>query len=173
MMPLWTMATPSWTWGWALASEGRPARVADAGAAVEGFAGDERFEVFELALAAQHVEGAVFEHRHAGRVVAAIFEALETADEHRDGVLRADVTDDSAHGERLLGEGPEAKGRGPSGIDPRVSTRFLGGDSSQASVAAEWSEDATRTKGPRAAAKGRDDRPKAARLRTQRFVSAP
>ena len=49
------------------ASVGGPARVADAGAAVEGFAGDERFEVFELALAAQHVEGAVFEHRHAGR----------------------------------------------------------------------------------------------------------
>src|SRR4051794_39018940 len=44
----------------------------------------------------------VVDHRDAGRVVAAILEALQSFDQQRLSDLAADVRDDSAHGELLL-----------------------------------------------------------------------
>jgi len=41
-------------------------------------------------------------HRHAARVVAAVFEALEALDQDRNDVPGADGADDSAHGFRPL-----------------------------------------------------------------------
>ena len=75
----------------------RPARVADAVVAGERMFGDDVFELRQLARAAPELDRTVVDHGHAGRVVAAIFEPAQAVDEDRHDVLRADVTDDSAH----------------------------------------------------------------------------
>ena len=72
MMPLWTTATRSFMCGWALRSVGRavrrPARVADAGVALQRLAASRRsFEVLELALGAAALEVAVLDGGDAGR----------------------------------------------------------------------------------------------------------
>ena len=75
----------------------RPARVADAVVAVDRVDADHLLEVRQLAGAAPQIDRAVMHHRHARRVVAAIFEPPQPVDENRDDVLGADVADDSAH----------------------------------------------------------------------------
>ena len=56
-----------------------------------------RFQVLELAFGAPPRQHAVLERRHAGRIVAAVFEALERIDELRRSRLTADDSDNAAH----------------------------------------------------------------------------
>ena len=77
----------------------RPAGVADADRAGERFARELCFEVLELAFGAPPRQRAVLERRHAGRIVAAVLEALERFDELRRNrpAAVADDPDDAAH----------------------------------------------------------------------------
>ena len=75
----------------------RPARVADAVVAGDRIERDDVLEVRQLAGAAAQVDRAVAHHRHARRVVAAIFEPPQPLDQDRDDVLGSDVSDDPAH----------------------------------------------------------------------------
>src|SRR6185437_3393215 len=81
---------------------GGPARVADAVAAFERLLADALFQVAQLALGAPHFEAqgggaAVLHNGNAGRVVAAVLEALQAIEDDRDHALIADVADDAAH----------------------------------------------------------------------------
>ena len=77
---------------------GRPAGVGDPGEAAQGGLPDLRVELGDP----RDASCAFRTHRvincHAARVVAAILEALQSFDEDRNDVARADGTDDSAHG---------------------------------------------------------------------------
>jgi hypothetical protein len=75
----------------------RPARVADADRSGERIARELCFQILELAFGAPPRQHAVLERRHAGRIIAAIFEALERFDELRRDRLAADDSDDPAH----------------------------------------------------------------------------
>ncbi len=61
----------------------RPAGMADADGAGQRLAREPDLEVFQLAFGAAAGQHAVFERRHAGGIVAAVFEALERLDELR------------------------------------------------------------------------------------------
>ena len=79
-----------------------PARVADAGAALQGLVGEPQLQVLELALGAPAIEVAVLDGGDAGRVVAAIFEPPQRVDEiarHRPSAKNAD---DAAHAARQV-----------------------------------------------------------------------
>src|SRR5947209_3009092 len=77
---------------------GRPARVPDAGRALERLKRELVFEVAQLALGAPTRKVPGFQRGDARRVIAAVFEALERIDEmHRDR-LAAKYADNSAHG---------------------------------------------------------------------------
>ena len=80
------------------ASVGGPARVGEADRRVRGPVGDGRLEVDQLAgaLLDEQVTGVVDE-RDAGRVVAAVLEALEPLDEDGPRLPGTGVTDDAAH----------------------------------------------------------------------------
>ena len=58
-----------------------PARVADAGAALQGMVGEPQLQVLELALGAAAIEVAVLDGGDAGRIIAAIFEPPQRVDE--------------------------------------------------------------------------------------------
>ena len=74
-----------------------PAGVADANRAAERLEREHCFQILELAFGAPPREHTVLERRHAGRVVAAIFEALECFDELRGDRLAANDSDNAAH----------------------------------------------------------------------------
>jgi hypothetical protein len=74
-----------------------PTGVADANRAAERLEREHCFQILELAFGAPPREDTVLERRHAGRVVAAIFEALECFDELRGDRLAADDSDNAAH----------------------------------------------------------------------------
>ena len=104
MIPLWmTVISPVQSWcGWALRSFGRPwvaqrvwARpIAACGRPV----GDRRLEVGQLAgLLLDEQVAVVVDQRDAGRVVAAVLEALEALDEDGARLPRTRVADDAAH----------------------------------------------------------------------------
>ena len=71
----------------------------------------DRREVVELALSAQDLERAVLLYRHAGGVVAAVFQPTQAAHQQRQGLAGADVSDDPAHvlGQLLLRDLGEAR----------------------------------------------------------------
>ena len=75
-----------------------PARVRDAGHAGDRRGLVQRLEFAHLALGAHAREAPVFQHRDAGRIVAAVFKRLETGDQQRDHVTLGDGGDDSTHG---------------------------------------------------------------------------
>ncbi|BDZ49112.1 hypothetical protein GCM10025867_13530 [Frondihabitans sucicola] len=81
------------------AAVGRPAGVPDAGRAVHQRRSVEVVdEHLQLAGLLAHVESAVrADHGHAGGVVPPVFEALETAEEDLDALVRTDVTHDATH----------------------------------------------------------------------------
>jgi hypothetical protein len=82
-----------------------PARVRDAGHAVEAGLLLQRVQVLHLALGAQALDSVRGEHGDAGGVVATVFQRLQAFDEvPDDGPLGADA-DDSAHGSLLPGLG--------------------------------------------------------------------
>ena len=76
---------------------GRPAGMADAGAAREGLPGELGLEVAQLAFGAAPRQVSVFQRRDAGRVVAAIFEPLQRIDQKRRHRLPTEDADDPAH----------------------------------------------------------------------------
>ena len=88
--------------GWALRSRrlavGRPARVADADRAGQRLAAEPRLEVDQLALGAPALDVAVDQGGDAGRIVAAIFQALQRLDQQGGDGSLADDSDDAAHG---------------------------------------------------------------------------
>ena len=101
MMPLCTTETSSVMWGWALASLGLPwvaQRVwpmpvePESGARLQA-----EFEVAQLAFGAAAPELAVFDRRHASRVVAAVFEPLQRINKLRRHRTGADNANDAAH----------------------------------------------------------------------------
>ena len=77
---------------------GRPAGVADADRALERLARELAFEVAQLAFGAPAREVPAFERGDAGRVIAAVFEALERIDELHRHRLTAENADNPAHG---------------------------------------------------------------------------
>ena len=104
MMPLWTTTSvpePS-VWGWALSSVGRPwvaQRVCPMPMCpVHRALAQQAFEHLDAAGRAPDLESLGPQHGHAGRVVAAVLEALEPLHDDADRVLVADVADDAAHG---------------------------------------------------------------------------
>ena len=58
-----------------------PARVADAGMALQRMIGEAQLQVLELALGAPAIQVAVFDGGHAGGIIAAIFQAPQGLDE--------------------------------------------------------------------------------------------
>ena len=101
MMPLCTTATRSVACGCALLSVGLPwvaQRVWPMPmCAVERLAAQPRFEVAQLALGAAARQRAVLERGDAGRIIAAIFEALERIDQLARDRLTAENSDNPAH----------------------------------------------------------------------------
>ncbi len=75
----------------------RPARVPHAIKALERLRVDRLLEVHELARAPATFDLPVSDDRHAGRIVAAIFEAAESINQDGNDFFRAEITDDSAH----------------------------------------------------------------------------
>ncbi len=83
---------------------GCPARVGDAEMTGGRCGGQRLGELRDLADGTQPRDrGAAIQHRDAGRVVAAIFEALQALDQDRDDVTSGDRSDDSAHALKILG----------------------------------------------------------------------
>jgi hypothetical protein len=80
----------------------RPARVPDPGAAGQGAVAQDRHEVLQLALRSLHREPGGTDDRDARGVVAAVLELPEPSDDEIDALPGSDVTNDSAHGVRLL-----------------------------------------------------------------------
>jgi hypothetical protein len=74
-----------------------PAGVTDADAADNGRLGNGGAQIHELAEPANHDEPAIAHDRDPGRVVAAVLEPGESADEDVARLTRADVSDDSTH----------------------------------------------------------------------------
>ena len=76
-----------------------PTRVADAVFTNEGIRDDDLFQVRQFARASSQVDDATGNDRNPSRVVAAILEFAQAVDQDRHDVLRADVADDSTHGD--------------------------------------------------------------------------
>jgi hypothetical protein len=81
---------------------GGPARVADAVVARNRLQRDDVFELGKLSGAAPQIDRTVAHDGHTRRVVAAVLEPAQPFDEDRDDFLRADISDDSAHGYFVL-----------------------------------------------------------------------
>ena len=77
---------------------GGPARVSEPGRGQRAVVLHDLLQVLEIADRAHVVEPLVLEHREAGRVIAAVFEALQAVDQERLRPARPDVSDDPAHG---------------------------------------------------------------------------
>ena len=83
------------------AAMGRPAGVTDSDRALERIAMELGFEVAKLALGATPRQPTVLQRRHAGGIVAAVFEALERIDQlHRDRLVAEDA-DNPAHSSEI------------------------------------------------------------------------
>src|SRR5258706_6352619 len=102
----------------------RPAGVSDADRAGQRHLAQHALEVHELPLSANHAQLAVYEHRYAGRVVAAVLEAPQAVEDH---VLRAvtvsDVADDSTHFLSYSSTFACAKSGGPSWLTLTLTDR--------------------------------------------------
>ena len=80
----------------------RPSGVADADHAAQRFCRQGFFEVHELPDASADADFPVGHHRNAGRVIAPVFEALQTVEEQWHGILASDVPNDPAHASACL-----------------------------------------------------------------------
>jgi hypothetical protein len=73
---------------------------------------DGLFEVSQFAGSAANVQMPVFSnHGDAGRIVSTIFEAFQAVEYQGHDAFRPDITDNSAHGESLLGNSLASKAR--------------------------------------------------------------
>ena len=101
MMPLWTTASRREACGWALVSVGLPCvaqRVWPMPIEPEsGAAASLASRFLELALGAPAFELAVLERRHASRIVAAVFEALQRIDDRARDRPRSQNANNPAH----------------------------------------------------------------------------
>src|SRR3546814_16599739 len=80
------------------------------------------FELDDLADRAPQLQRAVaVEHRHTGRVIAAVFEPMQTVDENGADITGGDGADDSAHGTGSE-TGTERDFRGSAGPARRIKT---------------------------------------------------
>ena len=96
----------------------RPARVRDAEVAGSRVGGQRLGQLRDLADRAQARDlGAAVQHGDAGRVIAAVFEALQALDQDRDDVPVSDRSDDSAHVAAILTRRPVP---GPEPTESRV-----------------------------------------------------
>ena len=75
----------------------RPARVADADRAAKRRRGEFRLQVPELAFGAPPLQPAVLESRHAGGIIAAVFEPLQRVDDGACDGPRPENPDNSTH----------------------------------------------------------------------------
>src|SRR5690606_34948217 len=80
------------------AAMGGPARVADAESGAEAFGLRRRLHLRDAAGPAHPAHSLTVEHGNAGRIVAAIFQSLQTLDQGRYHVAIGDRTHNSAHG---------------------------------------------------------------------------
>ena len=76
---------------------GRPPRVTDPDRSAERPLLDSLLKIDQLAHAPAHLDPAILQHREAGRVVAAILQALQSSQQDGNRVFLPDVSDDSAH----------------------------------------------------------------------------
>ncbi len=76
---------------------GRPSGMADADKAVDGLFRQRLLQIRELTDAPADFDFFTLHHRHAGRVVASVFEFGQTGDQNWDRFLVADISDDTAH----------------------------------------------------------------------------
>ena len=74
-----------------------PARVADAGAALQRLVGEPQLQVLQLALGAAAIEVAVLDGGDAGRIIAAILEPPQRVDEIARHRLLPENANDAAH----------------------------------------------------------------------------
>ena len=88
----------------------RPARVGNAGAALEMLGRDVGAELGDAGRASGAPQAPVLMQRHAAGVVAAVFEAAQALDQNRDDVARTDRADDSTHA-LLLSIAPDSRPR--------------------------------------------------------------
>ena len=79
-----------------------PARVADAGAPLQGLVGEPQLQVLELALGAPAVEVAVLDGGDARQVIAAVFQPPQRIDEVARDRLLPENADDPAHASNSL-----------------------------------------------------------------------
>jgi len=79
----------------------RPARVRYSRGAMQGMLGELARQIVELALGAAPFELAALDRADAGRIVAAIFEALQPVEQALRDVRFADDPDDPAHASRI------------------------------------------------------------------------
>src|SRR5205823_2563314 len=86
---------------------GCPARVAKPAVHLSRLAGalgklafllQNALEPRELSFGAEDVELRSFDDRDSGRIIAPVFQLLESADDQRNWIFWPDITDDSAHG---------------------------------------------------------------------------
>ncbi len=102
MMPLWTRAKVAVAdvrvgVGFGHAAVGRPAGVADAEHAAEAFGHHRLLDLGHPPGAAYPAHAGRVGHRHSGRVIATVFQALEAFDQDRNHVAIRDRTDNAAH----------------------------------------------------------------------------
>jgi len=82
-------------------SVGGPARVGDTQGG-RRHVGEQGFQVLDLAFGFPHFHFIIIDQCHTGTVVAAIFQAFESVDEHGQGLVGANVSYDSTHGSKIF-----------------------------------------------------------------------
>ena len=106
MIPLWTTASRGEACGWALFSVGLPCVAQRVWpmpiVAAKRRRGQFRLEVLELALGAPPLQSAVLERRHAGGIIAAIFEPLQRVDNRARDRSGPENPDNSTHPKSLV-----------------------------------------------------------------------
>ena len=83
-----------------------PARVRDAGEAGDRLRRVQCFELAHLALGAHALEAVIGQQGDAGRIVAAVFQRLESGDQRSDDIAPRRGTDNSTHDENLESDCP-------------------------------------------------------------------
>ena len=95
----------------------RPARVGNARAPVKRMGSKLSSEVLELALCASPNQLTILDRADPGRVIAAIFEALQPIEQALGNITFPDNSDNSAHGSKVLEERRRRRTGRPFGIN--------------------------------------------------------
>src|SRR5580658_2279110 len=130
------------------AAVGGPARVPDPVNAFQRGRANGFFQVVQLARRAPNFQLAVFSHDgNAGRIVAAIFQALQAVQNQRHYGLVANVTDNSAHEDLLLEAALGSKLRAAA---PTIRLAYRSNQTTAANTrsAAEVTSSGTEVEGP-------------------------